>query len=40
MVGNDALEDGVARIAWYIRGWWSLQMRRHDGLCVCPRWSI
>jgi hypothetical protein len=25
MRGNDLVEDGLARIAWHIRGWGSLQ---------------
>ena len=32
MLGNDLVEDGLARIAWHIRGWGSLQMQRHGGL--------
>ena len=29
MLGDELVEDGLARIAWHIRGWGSLQMRRH-----------
>jgi len=37
MVGDDAIENSLARVAWHIRGWASLQRRRHDGLCAFSR---
>jgi hypothetical protein len=32
MVGDDAIEDGLARIAWDIRGWGRSQTGCHRGL--------
>ena len=32
MIGDDVIEDGLARIAWDIRGWGSLQPWRHGSL--------
>jgi hypothetical protein len=32
MIGDDVIQDGLARIAWDIRGWGSLQTWRHGSL--------
>jgi hypothetical protein len=40
MIGHDLVEQRLARIMGGIGGWWRVERRCHEGLCVFSKGSI